>query len=173
MGQTSVSKAASLMGQLSYRARLKRLGIERIRAIARQNGKKAADRLKRKRECNDLPAGKKELLVRFRFAGRFFHESARTVSKTLAREAERQRRRELEKNWNRIDKRSLPPTFTEALSAGLRSERAWLLIRSKLTWGTETCPGVPRNQAGLQKSKREILLVTRRLVSRSGPLRHN
>ena len=40
MGQTSASKAASLMGQLSYRARLKRLGIERIREIARQNGKK-------------------------------------------------------------------------------------------------------------------------------------
>ncbi len=40
MGRTSVSKAASLMGQLSYRARLKRLGIERIREIARQNGKK-------------------------------------------------------------------------------------------------------------------------------------
>jgi len=40
MGQTSISKAASLMGRLSYRARLKRLGIERIREIARQNGKK-------------------------------------------------------------------------------------------------------------------------------------
>ena len=40
MGRTSISKAASLMGKLSYRARLKRLGIERIREIARQNGKK-------------------------------------------------------------------------------------------------------------------------------------
>jgi hypothetical protein len=40
MRRTSASKAASLMGQLSYRARLKRLGIERIREIARQNGKK-------------------------------------------------------------------------------------------------------------------------------------
>jgi hypothetical protein len=40
MRRTSVSKAASLMGHLSYRARLKRLGIERIREIARRNGKK-------------------------------------------------------------------------------------------------------------------------------------
>jgi len=77
MGQTSVSKAASLMGQLSYRARLKRLGIERIRAIARQNVRRAADRLKRKRECNDLPAGKeRNVLVSVPVCGRFVHESA-------------------------------------------------------------------------------------------------
>jgi integrase len=52
--------------------------------------------------------------MRFRFAGRFVHESARTTSKTVAREAERQRRRELERKWNRIEKRSLPPTLAEA-----------------------------------------------------------
>jgi hypothetical protein len=40
MGSTSINKAASLMGQRSYRARLKRFGIERIRQIARENGKK-------------------------------------------------------------------------------------------------------------------------------------
>jgi len=40
MGQTSVRKAASLMGKRSYRSRLKHLGIERIREIARENGKK-------------------------------------------------------------------------------------------------------------------------------------
>ncbi len=33
---------------------------------------------------------------RFRFGGRIVHESAKTASKTLARQAERQRRRELE-----------------------------------------------------------------------------
>lgn len=48
---------------------------------------------------------------RFRFAGRMIHESARTKSKTLAREAERQRRRELEERINGIKKRGLPPTF--------------------------------------------------------------
>src|SRR5258708_20163229 len=66
---------------------------------------------------------------RFRFAGRFVHESARTMSKTLAREAERQRRRELEENWNRIDKRSLPPTFTEAA-------KRWLEKRASLASNT-------------------------------------
>ncbi len=39
---------------------------------------------------------------RFRFAGRFIHESTRTRSKTLAREAERHRRRELEERINGI-----------------------------------------------------------------------
>ena len=39
MGQKSLSEAASLLGKRSYEARLKRLGIGRIREIARQNGK--------------------------------------------------------------------------------------------------------------------------------------
>ena len=36
----NLSKAASLMGKRSYAARLERLGISRIREIARKNGKK-------------------------------------------------------------------------------------------------------------------------------------
>ena len=56
---------------------------------------------------------------RFRFAGRFIHESTRTHSKTLAREAERNRRRELEERINGIRKRGLPPTFE-------RASRGWL-----------------------------------------------
>ena len=40
MGKKAVSEAASLMGKRSYRARLDRLGIERIREIARENGKR-------------------------------------------------------------------------------------------------------------------------------------
>jgi hypothetical protein len=40
MAKSKASEAASLMGKRSYRARLERLGIERIREIARQNGKK-------------------------------------------------------------------------------------------------------------------------------------
>lgn len=39
MRRTQLSEAASLMGKRSYRARVERLGIERIREIARQNGK--------------------------------------------------------------------------------------------------------------------------------------
>jgi len=48
MGQIPVSKAASLMGQRSYRARLRRFGIERIREIARENGKKGGRPPKRR-----------------------------------------------------------------------------------------------------------------------------
>lgn len=51
---------------------------------------------------------------RFRFGGRMIHESAKTTSKSVARDAERQRRRELERNYNKIEKRTLPPTLTEA-----------------------------------------------------------
>jgi hypothetical protein len=40
MGKNKASEAASLMGKRSYRARLERFGIERIREIARENGKK-------------------------------------------------------------------------------------------------------------------------------------
>lgn len=40
MAKTNLSRAASLMGQQSYRARLERLGIQRIREVARENGKK-------------------------------------------------------------------------------------------------------------------------------------
>jgi hypothetical protein len=36
----AASKAASLMGKRSYKARLERFGLERLREIARENGKK-------------------------------------------------------------------------------------------------------------------------------------
>ncbi len=39
MRQISLRTAAKLLGKRSYEARLKQLGIERIREIARQNGK--------------------------------------------------------------------------------------------------------------------------------------
>jgi hypothetical protein len=39
MQKLSLSQAASLLGKHSYQARLARLGIERIREIARENGK--------------------------------------------------------------------------------------------------------------------------------------
>ena len=38
--KTVASKAASLMGKRSYRARLERFGLERLQEIARENGKK-------------------------------------------------------------------------------------------------------------------------------------
>jgi hypothetical protein len=38
MDKKRLSEAASLLGRRSYKARVHRLGIERIRAIARENG---------------------------------------------------------------------------------------------------------------------------------------
>jgi hypothetical protein len=40
MRQNQINEAASLMGKRSYRVRVERFGIERLREIARQNGKK-------------------------------------------------------------------------------------------------------------------------------------
>jgi hypothetical protein len=37
--KTVASRAASLMGKRSYRARLQRFGLERLQEIARENGK--------------------------------------------------------------------------------------------------------------------------------------
>src|SRR5689334_11051703 len=66
---------------------------------------------------------------RFRFGGRIVHESAKTCSKTVAREAERQRRRGLERNYNKIEKRVLPPTVAEA-------SKTWLDKRAALADST-------------------------------------
>jgi hypothetical protein len=40
VNQTEIREFTSWLGKRSYRARLERLGIERIRTIARENGKK-------------------------------------------------------------------------------------------------------------------------------------
>jgi integrase len=69
--------------------------------------------------------------IRFRFAGRFIHESTRTKSKTLARDAERQRRRELERSWNRVERRTMPPAFERAAREWLAAEKPHLAER---TW---------------------------------------
>ena len=61
---------------------------------------------------------------RFRFGGRIIHESAKTQSKTVGRDAEKARRRQLEEQWNRIEKRKLPPTFDRASTDWLRKRAA-------------------------------------------------
>jgi hypothetical protein len=48
MRKKPATEAASLLGKLSYEARLKRFGIERLRDIARENGKKGGRPPKRK-----------------------------------------------------------------------------------------------------------------------------
>jgi hypothetical protein len=48
MAKKRLSAAASLLGKRSYQARLRRLGIERVREIARENGKLGGRPPKRK-----------------------------------------------------------------------------------------------------------------------------
>ena len=66
---------------------------------------------------------------RFKFGGRVIHESTKSTSVTLAREAERQRRRQFEESWNQITKRKMPPTFE-------RASREWLAKRVALAAST-------------------------------------
>jgi hypothetical protein len=40
MRQSEISKAASALGKLAWRAKVRKLGIKRIQEIARQNGKR-------------------------------------------------------------------------------------------------------------------------------------
>ncbi len=66
----------------------------------------------------------------FKFAGRRIHESSKSTSKTVARDAEKQRRRQLEESWNQITRRTLPPTFERASGDWLDIKRPHLAPRS-------------------------------------------
>lgn len=67
---------------------------------------------------------------KFRFAGQVIRESSKSNSKTVAREAERARRRELEESWNQIKRRKLPPLFSIAAED-------WLKTRTGIAPSTE------------------------------------
>jgi integrase len=66
---------------------------------------------------------------KFRFEGQVIRESANTTSKTLARDAERARRRGLETAINRIQRRERMPLFSV-------SAKAWLASRTVLAANT-------------------------------------
>jgi integrase len=85
-------------------------------------------------KCGQRPSGG-IWSYRFRFAGRMIHESARTTSKKIAREAERNRRRELEERINGIRKRALPPTFGRAADDWLAAAKPHLAERTKDIYG--------------------------------------
>jgi len=78
---------------------------------------------------------------KFRFAGQMVRESSKSNSKTIAKEAERARRRELEESWNQIKRRKLPPVFSVASTEWLKTrtgiapstERSYKLAISQLT----------------------------------------
>jgi integrase len=58
---------------------------------------------------------------KFRFNGQVIRESAKTISKTVARDAERVRRRDLEMAINRISRRERPPLLSVAVKQWLDS----------------------------------------------------
>jgi len=60
---------------------------------------------------------------KFRLNGQVVRESAKTNSKTIAREAERARRRELELGVNRVEKRRRMPLFSVAAREWLERKR--------------------------------------------------
>jgi integrase len=59
---------------------------------------------------------------KFKFNGQDIRDSAKTGDKTLAREAERARRRELERSFNRIPKRERMPLFSAAAEQWLATK---------------------------------------------------
>ena len=59
---------------------------------------------------------------KFKFNGQDIRDSAKTSDKTLAREAERARRRELERSFNRIPKRERMPLFAVAAEQWLATK---------------------------------------------------
>jgi integrase len=67
---------------------------------------------------------------KFRFAGQVIRESSKSESKTVAKEAERIRRRMLEESWNQIKHRKLPPLFALAATD-------WLKARTGIASSTE------------------------------------
>lgn len=67
---------------------------------------------------------------KFRFAGRVFRESAKTNSKTLARQAERKRHQSLEEAIHGIKKRVAPVTFATAAADWLKLKKPTLAAKS-------------------------------------------
>jgi integrase len=67
---------------------------------------------------------------KFRFAGRMVRETSKSESKTVARDAERTRRHELEQTWNQIKRRTLPPRFDVAADAWLESVKPHVAERT-------------------------------------------
>lgn len=68
---------------------------------------------------------------KFRFAGQVIRESSKSDSKTVAKEAERQRRRALEESWNQIKRRKLPPLFSVGAEEWLASVKPHIAERTQ------------------------------------------
>jgi integrase len=71
----------------------------------------------------------------FEFGGKRIHESSKSTSKTVARDAERSRRRQLESTWNQITKRTLPPSFERAADGWFEAAKPHISERTKAIYG--------------------------------------
>ncbi|MBZ5565681.1 MAG: site-specific integrase [Acidobacteriia bacterium] len=71
----------------------------------------------------------------FEFGGKRIHESSKSTSKTVAREAERARRRQLEQSWNQITRRTLPPSFERAANDWYEAAKPHIAERTKAIYG--------------------------------------
>jgi integrase len=67
---------------------------------------------------------------KFRLGGQVIRESSKSESKTVARDAERIRRRALEESWNQIKRRTLPPCFNQAGDEWLQAAKPHLSDRT-------------------------------------------
>jgi integrase len=67
---------------------------------------------------------------RFKFGGQAIRESSKSNSKTVAKDAERARRRELERGYNGIDKQHRAQLFSAATENWLEAKKAHLSLRS-------------------------------------------
>ena len=67
---------------------------------------------------------------KFRFAGQVVRESSKSESRSIAREAERARRRELEESFNRVSRPRTAQLFSAAAETWLRTKIAHLSPRS-------------------------------------------
>lgn len=88
---------------------------------------------------------------KFRFAGRLFRESAKTKSKTLARQAERKRHQAVEEAVHGIRKRTAPVTLSVAADE-------WLKLK-KPTWAPKSYDVEERNLKNHLKSAFGSLLL--------------
>lgn len=67
---------------------------------------------------------------RFKFLGQTIRESTKSESRTVARDAERSRRRQLEQGFNRIERRPAAQLFSVAAENWLQAKKAHLSLRS-------------------------------------------
>jgi integrase len=112
---------------------------------------------------------------KFRFAGQLIRESSKSESKTLAKEAERVRRRELEESWNQIKRRKLPPLFSLAAADWIKTrtsiapstERSYKLAISQLTadFGKQLLCDVSADDLAAYQARRKRDGVSNRTVN--------